>query len=214
MRLTLAVALPVLLAIAPVTYRNYQIHHRFVLIATNGGVNFYLGHGGTQQTKDKVRGLAQLPAGSSMVGIVNHTEPEEEALFYRLGIDYVLEHPKAYLRSLPAKFVEVYWTSYYWPSVRPLATCLLNMDVVFWKALVLPLALLGLLIYRKPRRCPAALLALAVMSTAVVPLVFWAQPRYRMPVLPCFIPLAAGSVTELYARIKRPTLSEMENRMV
>ncbi len=207
-RCALAVGIPIVLVIAPVTLRNYQLHHRFIPIATNGGVNFYLGHGGTQQSKDEVRGLAQLPPGSSMVGIANHTEPEEEAIFYRLGIDYILRHPKTYLRSLPAKFVEVYWTSYYWPSVRPLASYMLNLDILFWKALIFPLSLLGFLVYRGESRRRAALLYLLILSTLVVPLAFWAQPRYRVPFMPCFIPLAAGSVMQIYRRIRRRTAVE------
>jgi 4-amino-4-deoxy-L-arabinose transferase-like glycosyltransferase len=200
-RYSLALLLPVGLVIAPITLRNYQIHHRFVLISTNGGVNFFLGHGGSERLKNQVRNIPPTYSAGQLIGISSRTEPEEEAYFYRLGWNYVREHPWRVLRSLPGKFVQMYWDSDYWPATDAQASILRAIDLVLWKLLLLPLSLLGWLMWHAETRRRAALLYLVLLCSSCIPLLFWAQTRFRMPFVPYFIVLAAGAATEALGRL-------------
>ena len=213
-RYTLTLVVPIVLMIAPITIRNYQIHRRFILISTNGGVNFFLGHGGSERLKNQVRNLPEVFSDDEIVGISSRTQPEEEAYFYRLGWDYIRKHPVQTMRSVPGKVVTMYWASDYWPASDAQANILRSIDLVLWKLLLLPLSLIGLFFYgrrgttchaptargvtcRAPTARGAALLYLLILSTVVIPLFLWAQPRFRLPVMPCFIVLAAGTVYEV-----------------
>jgi 4-amino-4-deoxy-L-arabinose transferase-like glycosyltransferase len=209
-RYALSMLAPIILVIAPITIRNYQIHGQFILISTNGGVNFFLGHGGTQSLKDKVRNLPEVFSEGEIIGISSRTQPEEEAYFYQLGWEYIRGHALPTLRSLPGKLRSMYWASDYWPASDVQASILRSIDLVFWRLLLLPLSFVGLLLFRGQKQRRTALLYLLVLSTVAIPLIFWAQPRFRMPVVPCFLILAAGTVYELYRRFTRKAESRLE----
>ena len=196
MRYALALLGPIALVIAPIAIRNYQIHHQFILISTNGGVNFFLGHGGTERLKNQVRNLPEVFSEGQIIGISSRSQTEEEAYFYQLGWEYIRRHPIQTIRSLPGKLINMYWASDYWPASDAQANILRSIDLIFWKLLLLPLSLIGLLFFRGQVQHRAALLYLLILSTVATPLLFWAQPRFRIPVVPCFIVLAAGTVHE------------------
>jgi len=216
-RYALALLLPLALVIAPISVRNYQIHQRFVLISDNGGVNFFLGHGGTQRLKDQVRNLPEGADASPAIGVSSRTEPQEDAYFYQLGWQYIRQHPLQTVRDLASKAVYLYWASDYWPASDAQANLLRAADLVFWKLLLLPFALLGLLLVRGQKlrhssRClrSAALLYLLTLSSAAIPLISWVMPRYRIPVLPQVIVLAAGAGVELCRRLAQRSQRTLE----
>jgi len=217
-------AVPVVLVIAPITWRNYQIHHKLILVSTNGGVNFFLGHGGSERLKNEVRHIPATYSEGQLVGISPLTEPEEEALFYQLGWGYIRQHPARTLLALPGKLREMYWDSDYWPATDAQAAILRAIDWVYWKLLLLPAALLGLLLWLGTgfpahqhgpvapgdeialgdtalRR--AALLYLFIASSLSIPLLFWAQTRFRVPFVPAVVVLAAGTLHEVFRRVTR-----------
>ncbi len=198
MRLALWFLMPIVLVIAPITIRNWQIHGRLVLISTNGGVNFFLAHGGTEQAKNEVRNLPPEWSEGEITGVSSRTQPEEEAYFYQLGWKYLRGHILPTLRSLPGKLRSMYWASDYWPA-RPAQLGILDaVDNVMWRIGILPLSMLSLPLLRGRELRRALLFALLILSTLAIPLVFWAQPRFRVPVVPSFIVLAAGTAVTLW----------------
>ena len=209
-RRALYMLVPIMLLIAPITIRNYQIHGKLILISTNGGVNFFLGHGGTERLKNQVRNLPETWTEDDLIGISPRTQPEEEALFYRLGWQYMRGHILPTARAVPGKLLNMYWASDYWPASRPQAQILRSVDAVFWRLALLPLSLVGLLAFRGHELRGAALLYLIIVSTVAIPLVFWAQPRFRMPVVPLFITLAAGAVGVFYQRLAQGGKASLE----
>ncbi len=209
-RLTLCLLLPIVLVVAPITIRNWQIHHRFILISTNGGVNFFLAHGGTEQAKNEVRNLPPEWSEGEITGISSCTQPEEEAYFYRLGWEYLRGHLLPTLRSLPGKLRSMYCRSDYWPA-RPAQLAILNaVDTAIWRIGVLPLSVLSLPLILRRKRRGTLLFALLILSTLTIPLVFWAQPRFRIPVVPSFIILATGSVVMLFQGLTQPPSTSRE----
>ncbi len=196
-----AFLLPAALVIAPITVRNYQIHHRLIVISTNGGVNFFLGHGGTERLKNQVRNIPPVYSEGQLVGISDRTGPEEEDYFYALGWQYIRQHPLRTLSSLPSKLADMYWASDYWPASDAQASVLRAVDNLFWKLLLLPPTLLGLFLWCGRTQRQTALLYLIVLSSASIPVLFWAQTRFRIPFVPCFIVLAAGALCEIHGRL-------------
>jgi 4-amino-4-deoxy-L-arabinose transferase-like glycosyltransferase len=93
--LTMAVAMVVL----PWTYRNYRVFHKFVLISTNGGANFWAG---AHTRLDPGASLADIgflhmldsmspPQRRAMEAL---SEPEQEREFYRMGSAIVDHSPR------------------------------------------------------------------------------------------------------------------------
>jgi len=198
--ITIAVALclPVLAVIAPIAWRNYQLHGELVPISTNGGVNFFLGHGGSPAWKNEIRGVpSDYHEGDPLVGISGRSAAEEEAYFYALGWQYIRTHPLSLVRDLGDKLRSMYWDSDYWPATETQADLLRRVDRVAWQVLALPLALLSPLLLTQSSRRAALLPALLLASSLVIPGVFWAQTRFRVPFLPFAIVLAAAAALRL-----------------
>jgi len=195
-----ALLLPAALVIAPVTVRNYQIHHEFVLISTNGGVNFFLAHGGSERKKNEIRNIPATYSEGQLVGISSRTATSEEAYFYQLGWDYIRTHPVQTLRSIPTRLRDMYWSIDYWPATDVQAHFLRTLDRYVWRAMVL-LAFLGLAVIQVKQRSGAALLWGMLLSSLSMPLVFWVQTRFRIPFVPFCIILAAASLVEFGTRL-------------
>ena len=108
--------------------------------------NFFLGHGGNENLKRVIRNIPDDPVPGELIGISSRTAPEEEALFYRLGWDYIQQSPLRTLREIPGKVRELYWSSEYWPAQETQLQVLRMTDWVLWRFTVLPLALAGPLV--------------------------------------------------------------------
>ena len=209
-RHALALMMPVVLLVAPVTFRNYQIHHRFILLSTNGGVNFFLGHGGTQRLKNDVRNLPEVIVEGQVVGVSHLTQPEEDTRFYQLGWEHIVNDPLETLGSIPGKLIRMYWDSDYWPASDAQVSIMRRVDWALWKLLLLPLSVVGIALHDPQKRRRTSMCCLLIASSLTMPLVFWAMPRFRVPMLPCFVVLAAGTVSRLCCGHKQLNPSNLE----
>jgi 4-amino-4-deoxy-L-arabinose transferase-like glycosyltransferase len=167
-------------AILPWTIRNAVVHHRMVLIASEGGVTFWTGN------HREAIGEGDLAANPHLKRLnaafrAEHAGLSEEALeplYYREAFGFIADDPGWWL-GLEARKLWYTWVPF-GPSYR------LHSPRYFWASAVsilavLPLAALGL--WRAPAGTrPTALLALAASSVAVC-LVFFPQERFRLPVV-------------------------------
>jgi hypothetical protein len=65
----------------------------------------------------------------------------------------------------------------------------------------LPLGLLAIPLLRRQDRRPALLPFGIALSSAFIPVAFWAQTRFRVPFVPYIIVLAAGAACEAFRRL-------------
>ncbi|UCG51608.1 MAG: tetratricopeptide repeat protein [Candidatus Latescibacterota bacterium] len=191
--------------ITPVIVRNTVIGRDFVPIASQGGVNFYIGNNpqadgrtaivpGTRWDwwggyEDAIR-IAETESGRRL-------KPSEVSVFYfRKGLDFIVTSPD---KSIPllGKKLYLFWAGgersnnkyiyFFWQKS--------GMDKVplpgFW--LVAPLGLLGgvLLWRRKPEFWPLHLFVLSYMIGVVA---FFVNARFRLPVVPVLVVFAAYAV--------------------
>ena len=200
-----------LLAIAPVTLRNYTIGGDLVPISYNGGVNFYLGNNANSEQTLALRPgweWEELVAWPLREGI---TRPSAKSwFFYRQALEYILNAPLDYLGLLAAKTAQ-FWRGheiernqelYYWRNYSSvLAATLWQWGVAFPFGVVSPLALLGLLVYG--RRQGLALPVLFVLGYSLAVISFFVAARYRLPIVPLLILFAAYGGSWLFARRRR-----------
>ena len=203
-----AFLLGAVLAVAPVTLRNYTIGGDFVPISYNGGVNFYIGNNANAEQTLALRPgweweeLVALPLREGI------TRPSSKSLFfYRLALEYIQDAPLDYMGLLAAKIAQ-FWRGdeiernqemYYWRKYSSvLAGTLWKWEVAFPFGLVSPLALLGLIVYI--RRQGFALPVLFVLGYSFAVISFFVAARYRLPIVPLLILFAAYGGNWLYAR--------------
>ena len=203
-----AFLLGAVLAITPVTLRNYIIGEDFVPISYNGGVNFYIGNNANAEQTLALRPgweweeLVALPLREGI------TRPSAKSLFfYRQALEYMQDAPLDYMGLLAAKTAQ-FWSGdeiernqemYYWRKYSSvLASTLWKWGVAFPFGLVSPLALLGLIVYI--RRRGVALPVIFVLGYSFAVISFFVAARYRLPIVPLLILFAAYGGNWLCAR--------------
>jgi tetratricopeptide (TPR) repeat protein len=207
--------------VLPVTARNYAVGRDFVLISSQGGINFFIGNnaasdgasavlpvlGESWENEDAER-IAEAHAGRPL-------KPSEVSDFwYKQGLDFVFGQPiKA--AKLGVRKLTLFWDSYELANNKDIYY-FGRMSGVFrsfsWLnfGLIAPFALLGM--YVSVRRNPAALLmVLFVVSYMIGVVLFFVNARFRLPIVPFLILFAvvgAGWLIEQIARRRvRPLLA-------
>ncbi len=193
-----------LCVIAPWTYRNFEVHHKFVLIATNGGSTFYGANNelvaaspreyGNWVSTTRLAGRDQIDA-----------QPDEVAhdkMEWKLGVDWVKGNPDKFAILAPFKILRFWSPFVQWPSLKTYPVANIVSTTPF-------LVLIGIGIFRSLRggeQSKFAVLHLTLLANLAMVLIFWGDPRFRdanVPVLMVYAALGAGW---LQHRMRRPKL--------
>jgi 4-amino-4-deoxy-L-arabinose transferase-like glycosyltransferase len=196
--LAIAFLVAALAVVLPWTARNYRVHGRFVLVASEGGVTFWTGNhplarGDGDLAANPELKRAELAFRAAHPGL---SAEELEPLYYRDALLRIAEAPGRWLTLVARK---AFYTavpigpSYTLHSWRYVAASVASY------VLLLPFALAGLRRLWRSAARPTSLLLLA-SAVIVAGLVFFPQERFRIPVLdPAMIVCAAA----LAARAER-----------
>jgi tetratricopeptide (TPR) repeat protein len=208
-------ALVAVLCIAPVTIRNWIVGHDFVPISSQAGVNLYIGNNaqsdgtsavvpGTRATwwggyRDTIN-IAEKAAGRKL-------KPSEVSAYWtRQAVEYAKNDPLGWLKLTGRKLLlfwyghelpnneELYAARWYTPLLRPLIWMWGQFRFPF--GLIGPLALvgMGLAVWRRNRCLTIPILYVLTYSATVI--AFFVCARYRIPVIPPLLLLAAYAIVE------------------
>ena len=212
----------VVLAIVPVTARNYVKSGEFILIGTYGGINLYIGNNldsdgvttrlpgtgldwwGEGMMEDAIR-LAETDVGHKL-------SPSEQSTYWRnRAIREMVANPGFFLKHLLRKlllFIGGYelannFDVYYIAHKAPLMKLLLSRRVVYipWGVL-LPLAVFGMILV--PNWTVDRRIVLAFLLTYLpMLLIFFVTARYRLPMLPFLVLFVSYALVSGYTALKR-----------
>ena len=220
---SLAMAAGLLVAIAPVTIRNYAVSGEFALVSSHGGLNFYLGnHEGATGTYQVLPGITPSIEGQDKdarevaARALGHpvTDAQASSWFYAQARSWMTSHPIDAVRLFAKKILyvvnatDVALNDSYAFFSRDERTLLSVLVAGPW--LILPLGLAGLW-FGAPRqrkvwceRGPTApptpawwLVCVFVPVYAVSVAVFFVAGRYRLPVLVALCLPATGALLAL-----------------
>jgi len=190
-----------LLCCAPWTVRNYLVFHEFVPLRSVAGLALWLGNNDQALTLTPGR-LHPITSQSERDHYVELGEMDYMREKQGLAIDYLVTHPAAEARMVAERFTAI-WAG---GTAHPIADFARAKSIRFYLvvgfnlAAALAAAVALFLLYR--RRNPY-LLPLAAFPV-VFPLVYYlalAPPRYRHPIDPVILLLAAVALSQ----IKRPS---------
>ena len=201
--------------VAPWTIRNYRVMHHFVLVSTNGGVNFWMAHihGGYAEAPMRFSANWGFPA----------TSPEREVIAekqaYREAFDYLKKDPLEPLKTFPKKFVHFFYADIDGllnnsgfpvvtsisglPKVVPILPIslplffkwLLYLCAQGFYVLVIITALIGIIQCIRNNQSRSYFLMIVVLGwTLFHTLIFFALGRYRFPLMPLLIVFSAFGV--------------------
>ena len=197
MRAVVLFALGVILVVVPITVRNLVVADDFVMVTSNGGLNFYIGN------SEISTGGYVKPAGLDIVSdpdgeliaeaaVGRELKPSEvSAFWYGRSRDYIGGHPGGWMKLLVRK-LSFAMSSYELPQLenyyfQKRYSGLLALPLPGF-ALIAPLGLIGIVLAWRRRQ--ARLLALFAASYMATVVAFFVVARYRLPVVPV---LAIGS---------------------
>jgi len=205
-----------LTVILPVTIRNFAVGHDLVLISYQGGVNFWIGN--NEEADGKTAGapgqfkaygryednvkysaerVAEMDTGREM-------KPSElSSYWYSRGFKFILGNPGQAMKLILTKLY-FSWNAYEIESNRnlyaqrehsSLLSILLWHNIVgFPFGLLAPLTIVGIILAFKNWKRGYLLLMGFVFSYQVILLAFFVTARFRAPMLPFLIILAALTI--------------------
>lgn len=194
-----------LVAVVPWTVRNYAVHHRFVLIATNGGSTFYGGNNERVVTERRYYGFwlstTELP-GRDLVDAAPD-EVTHDKVEWRLGLDWLRSHPGAVPKLVAFKLARL---AVGLPDFDGGRRWYYVLRIAGYAPFFL-LVLAGAVRCLRHRQYGSASwfvvhgTALATVATAVI---FWGSPRFRDANLPLLMAYAVVGLQALFARKQVP----------
>lgn len=167
---------PFVLFIAPWTLRNYQVHQQFVLIATNGGSTFYGGNN-DRVVDERSRLGAWLSTTELPHRDLIDAQPNEVAhdkMEWKLGVDWVREHPLKFLVTIPFKLARLLLAM---PDVEKLGKPLRALAYLPYAGLFL----VGFWVcFRQKLLSPPWIAVhLTIGATIITAMIFWGSARFR-----------------------------------
>lgn len=191
-----------LAAVLPWTARNYHVHGKPVLIATNGGSTFYGANNPVVAASLKEHGnwiaTTKLPERDLI-----DAQPDEvshDKMEWKLGVDWVKEHPGQFGTLGVFKVIRFWLPFIHYPSLKvyPVANVLLT-------APFLVIILIGLFasIANGQDRRRFAVLHLVMLANLIMVVIFWGDPRFRdanTPVLMCYMVNGVLHLSKLLTR--------------
>jgi tetratricopeptide (TPR) repeat protein len=209
------------LIISPVTVRNIVVGNDNVLIASQGGINFYIGNnerasgytalmpefGPTWQYSD-CEYLAKLETGRLGQEM---KQSEVSAFYYKKALNFVLDRPLQW-SSLIFKKLFYFWNSYEISNnqnlyfFRKFAPVTIILPPLLF--LIAPFSLIGLwMVFTKDRRYHIiTLFVIAYMASVVA---FFVNGRFRLPVLPFLIILSVYAIFQTINYIKQKKMKSL-----
>jgi len=199
LRSLLALCVGAAILILPVSLRNAIVGKDTVLIASQGGINFYIGNnpradgaaaalpefGATWQYSD-AEFLAKEATGT--IGR-EMKQSEVSSFFYRRGFDYIKERPFQWI-GLMIKKLDYFWNGFEISNnqnlyfYRGYASITKILPPLFY--IISPLSLIGLvLIFKYDRKY--IIIPFFVITYMLTVLAFFVNSRFRLPVLPFLI---------------------------
>jgi tetratricopeptide (TPR) repeat protein len=214
-----------ILIISPVTLRNYIKGNDLVLIASQGGMNFYIGNNpksdgvsailpGARTTwwgsYQDARSMAEAAEGRSL-------KPSEVSRYwYVQALKFLVKEPISCFKLMTKKLL-LFWNGnelsnnrdfYFFARSTPVLKPLIWRFVVFFPFGVLaPLALLGIILSHKDKKDVLILEIFLVIYTMSV-ILFFVTARYRVPILPVLILFSAYALDRMVQMTKKRPITE------
>lgn len=198
--------------VLPITLRNMHVAGDPVLLSCNAGINFWIGNhkeatGTFRVSQDMDHDLC---GASSQAARRDCGRPlsagEVSDYWFQRTLDTLLQNPRHALSILTRK-AWLFFQAYEIPNqldfyfVRDHGGGLLwGLPVAFWW--VVPLALAGLVSWRRRDRCYGLIVTYLLLYFLMVVGLF-VTGRYRAPVIPVLMPFAAATLVGLFERLRQ-----------
>ena len=188
---TLAVLLgSFVLCLVPWMARNKTALEKFVVVSTVGGQTFFHSN---HNSSNGAWVPIEIPADAKGL-----TEPDLDAYYYRKGFEFIFSHPLTSLKNFIKKVLRLYYAFYpEYDWYFGISICLILPGLWLWIQSCGQAEGEGHL--KAAVTSPGSLLLLLVIYTTVLCAIFWGQPRFRAPFMPCLLGFAGYYLAQIPA---------------
>ena len=202
--------LTVAVIITPVLTANWKASGRIIPFASQGGVNFYIGNArGVSGWASELPGVGAAWSDGDAQQIASQnagrllTDPEVSPQFWRMGFEEIKAAPFDWLKLIAKKgmlFLNVREIGNNRPLSLPIqASWLLKILIFNSLGALFPILLIGILYnWKKPE---IKILTFYFLIFGATMIMFFTNTRYRMPIVPVAVILAAMGIMTVYRQI-------------
>lgn len=202
-----------MIVIGPIFARNLIVAGDPVLISSQGGINFYIGNNDSADgvtaamppplrhnwRMEDTRYLAESESGQSL------TPSEQSGFWYSKGVDWIKENP-ADFAVLYLKKLYLFFSPDEYSNNRSLPTFFRQIWLLRYNelgfGLILPFAILGFA-WTFKNNSHVRFIAWFVLLISLTTALFFVNSRFRLPVLPFLVILAAAGSLEMISRYRQ-----------
>ncbi len=189
--------LPFLIAVAPITWHNYRVTGRFILLTSNFGVNIFTGNNPDATGLDSLAHIQSQPAVVRFEEVYAQVKRDETTLAAEVA-RYIVEQPGDWLALTATKTwlwlgeIDERLVSPFFPLAVSQSRTLAPFPLE-WQAMIIA-ALFGIALASMHARSQRRiyLLGLIYAAFSVATIIFFIQLRFRLP-FAAFVILAAAS---------------------
>ncbi len=218
-------AVGAILVISPVTVRNYVKGNDLVLIASQGGMNFYIGNNpqsdgasaifpGARSTwwgsYQDAKSLAEQSTGASL-------KPSEISRFWYIeGLRFAVSEPLSFFKLMGKKLI-LFWNGnelannrdfYFFARSAPVLRPLIWHFIIYFPfGLIAPLAIIGIILSHREKK-DVAILEIFLLVYMVSIVLFFVTARYRVPLIPVLVLFGAYALDRFASQIKKRRVPE------
>jgi 4-amino-4-deoxy-L-arabinose transferase-like glycosyltransferase len=168
-----------LAVILPWTYRNYQAHGQFVLMTTNGGSTFYGSNNDRVVSEWRALGYWFSTTELPHRDLIEATPDEvaHDKMEWKLGLDWVRDHPGKAALLLVYKFLRMWWL----PDFEGHSPYFYALRIVAYAPYVVLMLLGAFAIFRDRGywTLPWLAIHLTMLATVLTVLIFGGLTRFR-----------------------------------
>jgi len=182
---SLTVLCCVMVVILPWTYRNYQIHDRFVLIDTSNGVTFFLGN------NPHALGDGSMSSEDPLNEFKSKNEIDRQLLGFKRGFEFIGERPFEFLKLGLKKEISLWGFEKSYLSELHEEGHFGHSNILFISILVIVNLYFAVLVctaiagFAFSEHTPGKLLILfAILYFCAMHFIVFGKPRYNLPMIP------------------------------
>jgi len=203
--------LSLFLTILPVTIRNYMVSGKFILISTNGPINFWMGN------NRYANGQYYTPTLPFQVRhaerIQQEVKEKGDKAYFADVLDFARKEPLSYIKLQLKKFLLFFGadeiannTSYEW--TRSIAS-VLRLPFIIDFSIILPLGLMGCFFSLYKRKFGTLLLVFFLFAYSISTIIFFVLSRYQLPIAPLLLVFSGFSLLSIYECLKKKDVKKL-----